>query len=51
MSLGPEIPDPPADTLPKAQPSTRHKLIEGVAVRGRSILGGLHHEYSYVTAA
>jgi putative transposase len=51
MSLGPGIPDPPAHTLPMAQPSTRHTLIEGLAVRARSILGGLHHEYSYVTAA
>jgi putative transposase len=50
MSLGPGIPDPPANALPKAQPSTRHKLIGGLAVRAQSILGGLHHEYSYATA-
>jgi hypothetical protein len=24
----------------------RHQLVEGVAVLAKSVLGGLHHEYS-----
>jgi transposase InsO family protein len=48
-ALGPGIPDPPA-TTPTTQKS-RHRLGRQVAVRARSVLGGLHHEYSLVAAA
>ena len=42
-SLGPAIPDPPAD-LPVAK-SSGHRIPEGHRVAVTPILGGLHHEY------
>lgn len=49
-ALGPGIPDPPATlALPanqKCWPCSGAQL----AVRSRSVLGGLHHEYSLVSA-
>lgn len=46
MALGPGVPDPSAAAVrPLTQPS-RHRIGEGLAVRAKSILGGLHHEYS-----
>ena len=44
--LGPGVPDPPplSWVLPKSE--ARHRLAAGVFVRARSVLGGLHHEYS-----
>lgn len=46
-SLGPGVPGPPNTLVVIARQSTfRHRLGEGVAVRSRSILNGLHHEYS-----
>jgi len=30
---------------PSATPLTRHRIGERLAVRARSVLGGLHHEY------
>jgi transposase InsO family protein len=45
-SLGPGVPDPPK-ILASVRPSkSRHRLGEGVAVRSKSVLGGLHHEYA-----
>jgi putative transposase len=50
-SLGPGVPGPPLPELVKAKPSDfRHRLGEGVVVRSKSVLGGLHHEYSLVPA-
>jgi putative transposase len=46
-SLGPGVPDPPnAEEVSARQSKFRHGLGEGVAVRSKSVLGGLHHEYS-----
>ncbi|MBF8285511.1 MAG: hypothetical protein HW378_4426 [Anaerolineales bacterium] len=50
--LGPDVPGPPNTALVTVKPSSfRHRLGEGVAVRSKSVLGGLHHEYSLVPAA
>jgi putative transposase len=49
-SVVPGVPDPPK-LLVNVRPSEfRHRLGEGVAVRSKSVLGGLHHEYSLVSA-
>ena len=51
-SLGPGVPGPPYPEFVNAKPScTRHRLGEGVAVRSKSVLGGLHHEYYLALAA
>jgi putative transposase len=50
MALGPGVPDPPMNSVvPQANP-TRHRIGGHFAVRAKSILGGLHHEYSLVPA-
>jgi putative transposase len=50
-SLGPGLPGPPNTAVATATPSHfRHGLGEGVAVRSKSVLGGLHHEYYLVPA-
>jgi putative transposase len=50
-SLGPGLPGPPNTVVASTKPSTfRHRLEEGVAVRSKSVLGGLHHEYFMVPA-
>ena len=45
-SLGPGVPDPPqvASVIPKSK--SRHHLPAGVVMLAKSVLGGLHHEYS-----
>jgi putative transposase len=45
VALGPGVPDPPSKFVPSATPLTRHGIGERLAVRARSVLGGLHHEY------
>jgi len=47
--LGPGVPDPPREPacVPKSGP--RHRLVSGALVRAKSVLGGLHHEYSLAT--
>ena len=50
MGLGPGVPDPPAAALPPSTRPSSHRIGEGLAVRAKSILGGLHHEYSLVPA-
>ena len=44
--LGPGVPGPPAvaSVVPKSE--SRHLLRAGTIVRAKSVLGGLHHEYS-----
>jgi transposase InsO family protein len=44
--LGPGVPDPPrgAAAVPKSE--SRHRLAAGALVLAKSVLGGLHHEYS-----
>jgi hypothetical protein len=49
-SLGPGVPDPPAELaiLPKSE--SRHRMAAGAFVLAKSVLGGLHHEYALVAA-
>ena len=50
-SLGPSLPGPPNTVVASTKPSYfRHRLEEGDVVRSKSVLGGLHHEYSLVPA-
>ena len=49
MALGPGIPDPPLNGAPSL-PKSRHHLGDFSSVRAKTILGGLHHEYSMVAA-
>jgi putative transposase len=49
MALGPGAPDPPSDLcLPQTRQS-RQRAAERLVVHGKSVLGGLHHEYSYMS--
>jgi putative transposase len=48
-SLGPGVPDPPADMAILARSESRHRLAVGAFVRAKSVLGGLHHEHSLAT--
>ena len=50
-ALGPGVPDPPQleAVFPKSE--SRHRLTAGAFVRAKSILGGLHYEYSLATAS
>jgi putative transposase len=50
MALGPGVPDPPPSLAPAFKQKARHRLGERLLVRARSVLGGLHHEYSLVVA-
>jgi putative transposase len=50
MSLGPGVPDPPTMPASAQDQKSQHYLGEGVAVLAESVLGGLHHEYSFVAA-
>jgi len=50
-SLGPDVPRPPNTVATTARPSNfRYRRGEVVAVRSKSVLGGLRHEYSLVPA-
>lgn len=51
MALGPGVPDPPAVPPPNLKLKSRHGVPEGVAIHGKPVLGGLHHEYSLVPMA
>src|ERR1022692_2703641 len=48
MALGPGVPDPPIGSPPLSINSC-HRRGESFAIRAKSILGGLHHEYSLVS--
>jgi transposase InsO family protein len=50
MALGPGVPDPPPKAAPFQAQQTRHRIVEGLVVLGKSVLGGLHHEYSLAPA-
>jgi putative transposase len=50
MSLGPGVPDPPTMPASTQHQKSQHRLGEGVVVLAESILGGLHHEYSFEAA-
>jgi transposase InsO family protein len=45
-ALGPGVPDPPEKHETILTPEPRHRLATGALVLAKSILGGLHHEYS-----
>jgi transposase InsO family protein len=44
--LGPGVPDPPRGSARIQSAESRHRLAAGALVLARSVLGGLHHEYS-----
>ncbi|MGO9111353.1 MAG: integrase core domain-containing protein, partial [Thermoguttaceae bacterium] len=46
MALGPGVPDPPPGIFDFGKSRSRHRRAESYAVRAKSILGGLHHEYA-----
>jgi transposase InsO family protein len=50
MALGPGVPDPPAGAVLRANEKSRHRLGARAVVCARSLLGGLHHEYSLTPA-
>jgi len=45
MALGPGVPNPPPGYRDCHNSKSRHRREESYAVRAKSILGGLHHEY------
>jgi transposase InsO family protein len=45
-ALGPGVPDPPRGSARVPKSESRHRLVSGALVRAKSVLGGLHHEYS-----
>ena len=51
MSLGPGVPDPPATRTLVCHQESRHRSGERLLVHVRSVLGGLHHEYSLACAS
>ena len=50
-ALGPGVPDPPKDIVTMARSESRHRLAAGTLVLAKSVLGGLHHEYSVAAVA
>jgi hypothetical protein len=40
------VPDPPAKAAALPTQQSRHRIGEGFVVLAKSVLGGLHHEYS-----
>jgi putative transposase len=50
MSLGPGVPDPPAPRTLALNQESRHRVGECLVVHVKSVLGGLHHEYSLAPA-
>jgi putative transposase len=49
-ALGPGVPDPPEPVAVPPKSRSRHRLAAGAFVRVKSVLSGLHHEYSLSTA-
>ena len=45
-ALGPGVPDPPENQKVIPKPEARHRLAVDALVLAKSVLGGLHHEYS-----
>ena len=50
-ALGPGVPDPPKGQEVTPNPETRHRLAADALVLAKSVLGGLHHEYSLAPAS
>jgi transposase InsO family protein len=49
-ALGPGVPDPPQAAAISPKSKSRHLLAAGALVRVKSVLSGLHHEYSLANA-
>ena len=49
--LGPGVPDPPPGAVVVPKSESRHRLSAGALILAKSVLGGLHHEYSLATAS
>ena len=49
-ALGPGVPDPPKVSVVVPKSESRHRLAAGALVLAKSVLGGLHHEYSLAAA-
>ena len=49
--LGPGVPDPPKAAEPVSKAQNRNRLAAGALVLAKSVLGGLHHEYSIATTS
>ena len=45
-AMGPGVPGPPAVWARALRPESRRPWTPGALVRAKSVLGGLHHEYS-----
>ena len=50
MALGPGVPDPPTKAVTFQTQQSRHRIREGFVVLAKSVLGGLHHDYSLAPA-
>ncbi len=50
-ALGSGVPDPPPKSMQVPKPESRHRLPAGALVLAKSVLAGLHHEYSLATPA
>ena len=50
MALGPGVPDPPPATVRRSTQLSRHRIGGRLVLRVKSILAGLHHEYSLAPA-
>jgi transposase InsO family protein len=50
-ALGPGVPDPPTKARRIPRSESRHRLPASALVLARSVLGGLHHEYSLAAPA
>ena len=46
MALGPSVPDPPSEVARPPAQLSRHRMGGRLVLRAKSILGGLHYEYS-----
>ena len=49
-ALGPGVPDSPNESVKAPKSESRHRLAVGVLVLARSVLSGLHYEYSLAVA-
>jgi hypothetical protein len=49
-TLGPGVPDPPKAASAISTSESRHRMAAGAVVLTKSVLGGLHHEYSLAPA-
>jgi transposase InsO family protein len=50
MALGPGVPDPPLATVRASTQLSWHQIGGRLVLRVKSILAGLHHEYSLAPA-